>query len=59
MSASETTMRRTDPAVRHTGTRPRDQRDVAAQCRHVCRSKCLINRRCAGVPSTEREASHV
>ena len=36
-----------------------NQRDVAAQCRHVCRSKCLINRRCAGVPSTEREASHV
>jgi hypothetical protein len=50
---------------RHTGTSLRDQRDaaahvaahVSAQCRPVCRSKPLIQQRCAGV-TAKREVIH-
>ena len=54
-----TMMRRADPAIsRHTGTLVPNQPHVSAQCRRMCRSKPLIRRECAGVPSNEREASH-
>ena len=41
---------------RHTGTLLPDQSHVPAHVPALCRSKCLIQRRCAGVPATEREA---
>jgi hypothetical protein len=40
---------------RHTGTLLPDQPFVPTRVPALCRSKCLIQRRCAGVP--EREAS--
>ena len=36
---------------RHTGTLVPNQPHVSAQCLSMCRSKPLIQRRCAGVPS--------
>ena len=55
----EPMMRRADFVVRrHTGTPPPDQRHVPAHVPALCRPKCLIQRRCAGVTGTEREASH-
>jgi hypothetical protein len=53
-------MRRDDPAVRrHTGTLLPGQRLVPEHVPALCRSKCLIHRRCAGVSATEQEASYV
>jgi hypothetical protein len=52
-------LRRADPAVpRHTGTAQPNQPHVPTHVLLLCRSKCLIQRRCAGVSPAKRKAIH-
>jgi hypothetical protein len=57
MSKSEVTEASDFSEGRHTVTTERYQLHVTAQCRHMCRAKCLTYQRCAVVPPSKREAT--